>query len=64
MKKTYPDLPQWTFDIDEVSAGVYEVIGKDTTGHVVSSKGIDVDLLIQECRNDALSITGERAHEK
>jgi|HubBroStandDraft_5_1064220.scaffolds.fasta_scaffold1609679_1 hypothetical protein len=41
MKKRFPGLPAWHFDVDEVSAGVYEVIGRDDAGNVVSAKGID-----------------------
>ena len=38
MRKTFPDLPEWCFEIDEVSSGVYEVIGRDMAGHCVSAK--------------------------
>ena len=33
MKQTFPDVPGWTFEIDEVSANVYEVKGTDSVGH-------------------------------
>ena len=39
MKKRFPDLPAWYFYVDEVSAGIYEVIGRDAAGNVVSAKG-------------------------
>lgn len=39
--KTYPDLPDWVFRIDEVSAGVYEVIGKDRAGHALAANSCD-----------------------
>ena len=29
--------------MDEVSAGVYEVVGRDAAGHVVSAKGTDLE---------------------
>jgi hypothetical protein len=52
-RKTYPDLPNWVFEIDEVSAGVYEVIATDNAGHEVSDKGIDVAAIIETCRKQA-----------
>jgi hypothetical protein len=56
MKKHFPDLPGWQFDLDEVSANVYEVVGKDKSGHLISAKGTDPDALLEHCRNDALRI--------
>lgn len=57
MRKQFPDLPAWRFDMDEVSAGVYEVIGRDSAGHVVSAKGIDLDSLLEQCRREARMIS-------
>jgi len=57
MKKRYPDLPAWEFELDEVSAGVYEVIGRDKTGNCVSAKGVDLDSLVDQCRKDARRIS-------
>lgn len=56
MKKIYPDLPAWEFELDEVSANVYEVVGTDKLGRRVSSKGVDLDELIEKCRKDAKAI--------
>ena len=52
-KRTYPDLPKWVFDIDEVSAGVYEVVAKDDLGHEISEQGIDVADAIENCKRRA-----------
>jgi hypothetical protein len=60
MKKQFPDLPAWNFDMDEVSAGVYEVIGRDNAGHIVSAKGIDLDSLLEQCRKEARKISMRR----
>lgn len=57
MKKTFPELPLWEFEIDEVSAGFYEVIGTSSLGHHVSSKGIDPDSLVEQCRLAALNFS-------
>ena len=49
MRKVFSDLPSWEFDLDEVSAGVYEVIGRNKSGLCVQSKGIDLDVITEEC---------------
>ena len=54
--KTFPDLPAWSFEIEEVSHGVYEVVGSDQQGHRVHAKGTDVDTLLQECYASAQRI--------
>ena len=56
MKKTYFDLPEWEFELDEISANVYEVIGTDKSGHQVSSKGLNLDEIIEQCKKDAKAI--------
>lgn len=53
MKKVFPELPGWSFDVQEVSAGVYAVKGTDAVGHRVEMKGTDYDALINECREAA-----------
>ena len=57
MKKQFPDLPTWVFDMDEVSAGVYEVVGRDKLGRRVSAKGVDLDTLLENCRKEARKIS-------
>jgi hypothetical protein len=56
MKKTFADLPGWSFDVREVSAGVYEVVGTDARGLRVEAKGTDPDRLISQCKQDALDL--------
>ena len=56
MKKTFPDLPEWAFELDEVSANAYEVVGTDKLGHRVSSKGLNLDEIIELCKKDAKAI--------
>lgn len=57
MIKTFPELPEWDFELDEVSAGVYKVVGTDKSGHVVSATGMDLEELIERCKKDALEIS-------
>jgi hypothetical protein len=56
MNKAFVELPGWTFQIDEVSAGVYEAIGTDGFGHRVVAEGLDPDELLRECRESAMRI--------
>jgi hypothetical protein len=60
MTKQFPDLPAWHFDMDELSARVYEVVGRDKTGHCVSAKGTDLDSLVDLCRKEARKISMRR----
>ncbi len=53
MKRIYPDLPDWAFNIEEISAGVYEATATDKFGHSVRMKGTDYDQLVSECRKAA-----------
>ena len=57
MKKVFPDLPGWTFEMDEVSAEVYGVIATDELGREVSATGLDLDALLEKCRRGALEIS-------
>lgn len=56
MTKRYPELPDWSFEMEEVvSAGAYQVIGRSRLGLVVSAEGTDLDLLIEKCKSEASS---------
>ena len=56
MAQTFPELPDWTFDADEVSAGVYKAYGRDLAGRSVELTGFDPDELIERCRQAALEM--------
>jgi hypothetical protein len=59
MKKLFQELPSWVFDLDEISANVFEVIAEDRHGHRVSAKGTDPDALLEQCRADVLRMVAE-----
>ena len=44
------NLENWSFTIDEVSAGVYRVYGSDPSGRSVEADGTDPDALLEQCR--------------
>jgi len=47
----------WTFDADEVSAGVYRVRGADEMGRSVEAIGTDPDALLEQCKKSVNLIT-------
>lgn len=49
----FDELPGWCFAVDEVSAEVYKVIGKDKSGRNIELTGTDPDSLIEECKKSA-----------
>jgi hypothetical protein len=49
MTDMFPDLPDWSFEADEVSAGVYRAFGRDRGG----------DELIEKCKQKALQLIDE-----
>lgn len=56
MATHFDDLPDWQFTVDEVSAGVYEVVGVDLSGRSVSMHGQDPDELIRRCHEQAIEM--------
>lgn len=55
---TFPELPGWRFDVEEVSAGVFRAVGVDEAGRSVQATGIDPDQLLDECRRAARNMRG------
>jgi cysteine sulfinate desulfinase/cysteine desulfurase-like protein len=58
MKVRFPMLQDWEFDVDEVSAGVYRVVGTDSAGHRVVSTGEDADATLETCKRQAAQLIG------
>lgn len=52
MTATFKELPGWNFEMDEVSAGVYEVVAYTDAGLKVTMKGTDPDALLLECKRE------------
>lgn len=53
MKTQFPDLPGWTFEVEEVSFGMYEVCCRYGSGGVIRKSGTDPEALLAECRMEA-----------
>jgi hypothetical protein len=45
------ELPGWTFTVDELSAGVYRVEGRDAVGRTVSMTGTDPERLLADAQS-------------
>ncbi len=56
MNKQFKGIPGWTFDVNEVSAGVYRAFGQDKAGRNVGANGPDPDVLIEKCKAAAIKI--------
>lgn len=48
MKHFFEDLPGWTFEIEEVSANVFELVGTDGSGRRVEMRGGDEEALLED----------------
>lgn len=57
MEKRFEDLPNWTFWIDEISAGVYNVKGKeDVFGANLNLTGTNREELLRQGRDTAFGM--------
>ena len=52
----FKELSGWSFDADEVSAGVFVAMGSDRCGRRVERTGTDPEALIEECKKDAIGM--------
>ena len=54
MQKNFQDLPNWTFWVDEISVGIYNVKGKNKVfGSNLDLTGEDPEELLQQARSAA-----------
>jgi hypothetical protein len=61
MEKRLQGLPEWTFDVEEVSAGVYSIKGEDrVTGANLHLTGIDPDALLLQAAQQAAEMKRPR----
>lgn len=56
MSIKFEELPDWVFDADEISAGVYKAFGMSSKKRSVEKTGTDPEMLIQQCRQAAIEI--------
>jgi hypothetical protein len=48
MKQRIDKLPNWTFDVEEISMGVYRMLAEHRWGSRIDLTGIDPDALLKE----------------
>jgi hypothetical protein len=56
MNKDANKLKDWEFKIDEISSNVYKVRGVDKAGRSVERVGTDPEIILKECKDDALKL--------
>jgi len=59
MKRDELSLPNWQFNLSEISGGVYKVVAIHTTGPTVEITGTDESRLIEEAKAAALKMEQE-----
>jgi hypothetical protein len=64
MKKEFPELPEWSFEIEERSAGVYHIVATQKGGRSFDMNGTDYDVLLAECREEAAGLSGRAQFER
>jgi hypothetical protein len=52
-------LTDWSFSVDEVSAGVYRASGADASGRMVETTGTDPDMTLEKCKRAAFEIANQ-----
>ena len=62
MKKEFPELPGWAFEIEE-SAGVFHVKATEKNGRTFDMTGADRDVLLSECRQEAVALSEQEQFE-
>lgn len=58
MNEKTDQLNDWEFKVDEISANVYRVTGVDRKGRSVEKTGTDPEMLLSECKADAMRLSG------
>jgi hypothetical protein len=54
------DPERWTYQVREVSAGVYEAVADDHQGDAIRHRGVDPDDLLDRCKRDAAAARKRR----
>ena len=54
MEKKFDELPDWTFEISEISYGCYRVTGSDSPGRSVERDGTDLDELLKKVLKEGI----------
>ena len=64
MKKEFPELPGWSFEVEELSAGGYRIVGTETGGKSLDMTGTDYDSLLEDCKEEAAVMSEQTQFER
>ncbi len=64
MKKEFPEVPGWSFEIEEQPAGVFHITATENGGRTFDMKGTDRDALLSECREEAAALSEQAQFER
>jgi len=59
MDSNWLEAEGWTYEVQEISTGVYQIVATNGAGYSVRMKGEDPAFLIEECRKSALLVVAE-----
>ena len=51
--------PGWQYEVEEVSANVYQVTARNVAGPKIEAIGTDVEQLLEECRENARRMSAD-----
>ena len=64
MKMELPELPGWSFEIEELPAGVHQITATEKGGRTFVMKGTDYETLLSECREEAAALSEQAQFER
>jgi hypothetical protein len=64
MKMEFPELPEWSFELEEPAEGVYQVTATSKGGRTFDMNGTDREVLLGECREEAAALSEQAQFER
>jgi hypothetical protein len=64
MKREFPELPGWSFEIEELSAGGYHITATAKSGRTFETRGPDLEALLAECRQEVAALSEQAQFER
>lgn len=64
MKKEFPELPGWSFEIEDLPPGGYRVTATAKSGRTFETRGTDYEALLAECRQEVAALSEQAQFER
>jgi hypothetical protein len=64
MKKEFPELPGWSFEIEELPTGGFRITATATSGRTFETNGTDCEALLAECRQEIAALSEQAQFER